>query len=68
MQTLYIYKITNLLDGRNYIGQRHCPLDVTPEADNKYMGSGPHIIASEKKWVLKISQKKLLLFVIVKIC
>lgn len=60
MQTLYIYKITNLLDGRNYIGQRHCPLDVTPETDNKYMGSGLHIVASEKKWGIENFSKEII--------
>ncbi len=47
IQTCYIYEITNNLDGRTYIGQRHCPLDKTPETD-KYMGSGTGITKDEK--------------------
>lgn len=41
----YIYEIKNKLDGRTYIGQRKCPIGITPEAD-PYFGSGKHLKAS----------------------
>ena len=36
----YIYKIENLINGKNYIGKRKCPDYLTPEGDTGYMGSG----------------------------
>ena len=36
----YIYEITNNVNGKTYIGQRFCPLNCTPETDERYMGSG----------------------------
>lgn len=36
----YIYLITNLLNKKTYIGQRKCLIDILPERDISYMGSG----------------------------
>lgn len=60
LQTYYIYEITNNLDGRTYIGQRHCPLNKTPETDTSYMGKGNHILAAEKKYGIKNFSKRIL--------
>lgn len=38
LQTYYIYEITYKGDGRNYIGQRKCPIKKIPETDTSYMG------------------------------
>lgn len=35
----YIYEIENLINGKTYVGQRKCPMNILPE-DDKYMGSG----------------------------
>jgi hypothetical protein len=39
----YIYKITNLKNGKNYIGQRQCPKGKTPEGDINYWGSSEQL-------------------------
>ena len=39
MGIFYIYKTTNLLNNKNYIGKRKCPLNKTPLEDS-YLGSG----------------------------
>ena len=43
----YIYCITNNINGKNYIGQRKCPANKTPETD-KYMGSGYRLKVAKK--------------------
>lgn len=43
----YVYKIINLIDGKYYIGQRHCCCPI--EKDN-YMGSGKLIKLALKKY------------------
>lgn len=45
----YIYEIKNLINGKTYVGQRKCPVSKTPNSDS-YMGSGVHLIKSEKKY------------------
>lgn len=45
----YIYRITNLINGKTYIGQRKCPKNKTPETD-KYMGSGKRLRLAYKKY------------------
>ena len=60
LQTCYIYEITYNGDGRNYIGQRHCPLNKTPETDTSYMGKGKHILAAEKKYGIENFSKRIL--------
>jgi len=60
LQTYYIYEITYNGDGRNYIGQRHCPLNKTPETDTSYMGKGKHILAAEKKYGIENFSKRIL--------
>jgi hypothetical protein len=56
----YIYKITNKLNGKNYIGQRTCPLCKTPETDS-YMGSGILIEKAERKYGLENFEKKIII-------
>lgn len=45
----YIYRITNNINGKTYIGQRKCPRNKTPEAD-KYMGSGKRLWEAYRKY------------------
>jgi len=52
----YVYKITNLINGKVYIGKR---TSDTPETD-KYMGSGKLITASIKKYGMKSFSKEIL--------
>ena len=60
LQTYYIYEITNKLNGKNYIGQRYCPLNKTPETDTKYMGGGTHIKNAEKKYGIENFSKRIM--------
>lgn len=48
MRIHYIYKTTNLINGKSYIGQRYCPKNKSCEND-LYFGSGTHISNSIKK-------------------
>ena len=45
----YIYIITNNLNNKNYIGQRLCPVNKTPDTDN-YMGSGIRLRCAYDKY------------------
>lgn len=56
----YIYKITNLINGKTYIGQRKCPQGINPEQD-KYMGSGKHLKCAKLKYGLEFFSKKILI-------
>ena len=43
----YVYEITNLVNGKKYIGKRSCKCDIK---DDKYMGSGKNILSAIKKY------------------
>jgi hypothetical protein len=58
MKTWYIYKITNLLTGKSYVGQRLLRKN-TPLTDN-YMGSGFYLKLSIKKHGLNNFKKEIL--------
>jgi group I intron endonuclease len=48
--TYYIYLITNLINGKTYVGQRKCPINKTPKTDINYMGSGRLVKLAENKY------------------
>lgn len=60
LQTYYIYEITYKGDGRNYIGQRKCPIKKIPETDTSYMGKGVHLRAAQKKYGIENFSKRIL--------
>ena len=63
METYYIYLITNNVNGKTYIGQRHLrkykTKIVTPLTDG-YMGSGKYIVRAENKYGLNNFNKEIL--------
>ena len=60
LPTYYIYLITNKINGKNYIGQRRCPENKTPETDTKYMGSGIHLKRSQNKYGMENFSKEII--------
>ena len=56
----YVYEITNLVNGKKYIGKRSCRCDIE---DDKYMGSGHYIKRAIKKYGKENFKKE-----IIKIC
>ena len=53
----YIYRITNLINGKTYIGQ-HKYKDL----NEYYMGSGKHLIRAQKKYGIENFKKEILVF------
>ena len=53
----YVYEITNLVNGKKYIGKRscHCPIE-----EDKYMGSGTLLIRAIKKYGVNNFKKEIL--------
>jgi len=47
IENFYVYKITNLINNKYYIGKRKCNCDIE---DDTYMGSGINIINAIKKY------------------
>ena len=61
MRMYYIYKTTNIITGKSYIGQHEVPL--TPEAFDRYLGSGIAIKAAIKKYGRKNFKKEILEYI-----
>lgn len=57
----YIYLITNVINGKNYIGQRCCPVwKSSPDEDTSYMGSGVLLMKAKKKYGVKNFNKEII--------
>lgn len=53
----YVYEITNLVNGKKYIGKRSCKCPIEKD---KYMGSGMAIISAIKKYGIENFKKEVL--------
>ena len=53
----YVYEITNLVNGKKYIGKRSCHCSIQ---DDKYMGSGNLIVKAIKKYGVENFKKDIL--------
>ena len=58
----YIYRITNLVNGKTYIGKHKYK-----KLDEYYMGSGVHLKRAQKKYGIENFEKKILVFNISKL-
>lgn len=58
MKFYYIYKITNLINNKIYIGKRTC--NISPELDSDYLGSGKLIAKAIKKYGKNNFKKEIL--------
>lgn len=58
----YIYRITNLIDGKTYIGKHEYK-----KLNDRYMGSGVHLRRAQKKYGMENFKKDILLFNISKL-
>lgn len=56
-----IYRITNLINGKTYIGQHKYE-----ELNDDYMGSGKHLISAQKKYGIENFKKDILVFNVAK--
>jgi hypothetical protein len=60
MENFYIYETTDLLNGKNYIGQRKTPKGKTPITD-KYIGSGSLLTKAIKIYGIENFRKRILI-------
>ena len=54
----YVYIVTNLMNGKKYIGKRSCKCKIE---DDKYMGSGYLLAKAKEKYGIENFEKKILL-------